>query len=402
MLFCTVTVPMITHTWSPQQTAALAAVDEWLKTGSKPFFYLAGYAGTGKTTLARHFAEGMDVAFGSFTGKAASVMRDKGCEGATTIHRLIYESRSKSSARLKELQAELAEETDTTKQHTIRILIRGEVETLKQPAFQLNPDADIRSCALIIIDECSMVNGWMADDLLSFGVPVLVLGDPAQLPPVMGQGYFTKGEPDFMLTEVHRQARESGILRLATDVRMGKALEYCDLGDARVMKKGDLDPNDVPSYDQVLVGRNKTRHGTNKRIRELIGRTSEFPQEGDRLVCLRNNHELGLLNGEIYTAGGDARVFPDGTLQLFIEDGSRPQSVDAWQAPFLGEKLEHYDSSGDTQEFTYGYVLTAHKAQGSQWPRVIVFDESRFFRANWQKWLYTAITRASEELTVIK
>lgn len=390
--------------WSPQQAAALDTVAKWMRTSDTTYFYLAGYAGTGKTTLARHFAEGVDghVAFGSFTGKAASVMRDKGCDGATTIHRLIYESRSKSSAQLRELQARLAAVTTPLAQATLRTQIQQEIEKLKQPHFQLDEYANIRDASLVIIDECSMVNAEMGRDLLSFGVPVLVLGDPAQLPPVFGGGFFTNGDPDVMLTEVHRQARESGILRLATAVREGKGLDYCDEGDAVVIPKGDLDPTDVPDYDQVLVGRNKTRHATNKRVRDLIGRMHKFPEEGDRLVCLRNNHDLGLLNGEIYEAGNDAQVFDDGTLSMVISDGEQEQIVEAWQAHFLGEKPEHYDRSGDVQEFDYGYVLTVHKAQGSQWPSVIVFDESRCFRADWQKWLYTAITRAADHLTVIK
>jgi len=393
-----------THDWSPQQLTALTMVEQWMRSGNKPFFYLAGYAGTGKTTLAKHFASGVDgwVAYASFTGKAASVMRDKGCEDATTIHRLIYAPNSKGTQRLKALQLELQKAGTDAEKAALRIRIQTEIEHLKAPNFRLNEEADVRDAALIIIDECSMVNGQMADDLLSFKVPVLVLGDPAQLPPVGGAGFFTAGEPDMMLTEVHRQARESGILRLATDIRLGKPIEYCDWGDAVVMPKGDLDPSDVPGFDQVIVGRNKTRHATNRRVRELIGRESEMPQQGDRLVCLRNNHDLGLLNGEIYTAGSDARLFGDDTLQLFIEDGAAPQSIEAWQAPFRGEKLERWDSSGDVQEFTYGYVLTCHKSQGSQFPSVIVFDESRFFRADAGRWLYTAVTRASERLTLIR
>ena len=397
---------MTTHTWSPQQAAALDAVSDWLATRSQPFFYLAGYAGTGKTTLARHFAEGLDghVCYGSFTGKAASVMRSKGCTDATTIHRLIYASRSKSSAALRELQLLLEETEDPTQKSAIRIKIQAEVEKLKQPNFELNEQADVRNSALIVIDECSMVNGAMADDLLSFGVPVLVLGDPAQLPPVMGSGgFFTRGQPDVMLTEVHRQARESGILRLATDIRMGKPIGYCDLGDAIVVRKGDLDPEDIiRNHDQAIVGRNVTRNATNARWREMIGRTSDMPQNGDRLVCLRNNHDLGILNGEIYTAIGDARVFGDGTLSMCIDDGDTTQQVEAWQQLFRGEKLEHYDNSGDTQEFDFGYVLTCHKAQGSAFPRLIVFDESRYFRGDAQSWLYTAVTRASEHLTLIR
>jgi exodeoxyribonuclease-5 len=393
--------------WSPQQAAALDTVATWLKETNDPYLYLAGYAGTGKTTLAKHFAEGVDghVAFGSFTGKAASVMRDKGCVGATTIHRLIYESRSKSGAYLRELQRKLAlDDPSPQRAMSLRIQIQQEVDKLKQPHFQLDPCSNLRDAALVIIDECSMVNEEMGRDLLSFGVPVLVLGDPAQLPPVFGGGFFTNGEPDVMLTEVHRQARESGILRLATAVRMGKGLDYCDEGDAVVMRKGDLHPADAVNYDQILVGRNKTRHATNKRVRDLIGRMHRFPESSDRLVCLRNNHDLGLLNGEIYEATNDATVFDDGTILMDIEaeDGERQQTIEAWQCHFLGEKPDRYERGGDVQEFAFGYVLTVHKAQGSQWPSVLVFDESSCFRADWQKWLYTAITRAADTLTVIK
>ncbi len=393
--------------WSPQQDTALDAVATWMKapTGDKPFLYLAGYAGTGKTTLAKHFAEGLDhVVFGSFTGKAASVMRDKGCGQATTIHRLIYESRSKSGERLRQLQNQLENVKTDHHRAAIRIQIQQEVMRMKQPHFQLNPDADVRHADLIVIDECSMVNDEMGKDLLSFGTPVLVLGDPAQLPPVFGAGFFTKGEPDIMLTEVHRQARESGILRLATDIREGRSLDYCALGDVAVLHKGDLDPKTVPAYDQIIVGRNKTRHATNRRMRELLGYTDPWPEMGERLVCLRNNHDLGLLNGEIYTASNDAHVLPDGKLSLEVRRDSddQRQTLEAYQAPFLGQKLEHYDRSGDTQEFAYGYVLTCHKAQGSAWPTVIVFDESACFRQNARAWLYTAATRASEYLCIIR
>ena len=166
--------------FSPHQDAALNAVANWLKAkpganGTPQVFRLFGYAGTGKTTLARHLAEHVDgeVKFAAFTGKAASVMRGKGCTGASTIHSLIYRAR------------ESGEEI---------------------PSFDLWDDAPASKAELIIIDECSMVDAELGRDLLSFGVPVLVLGDPAQLPPIQGGGFFTEAEPDVMLTEVHRQA----------------------------------------------------------------------------------------------------------------------------------------------------------------------------------------------------
>ena len=178
----------MSRAWSPQQEEALKAVAFWLKQGEPQVFRLFGYAGTGKTTLARHLAEeaGGDVVFGAFTGKAAMVLRSRGCKDARTIHSMIY--------RPKEVDSE-------------------------EPSFVLNEQSAAAHASLIIIDECSMVDEELGRDLLSFGKPVLVLGDPAQLPPVKGGGYFTEAEPDMMLTEVHRQAADNPIIRLSMMVR---------------------------------------------------------------------------------------------------------------------------------------------------------------------------------------
>src|SRR5215831_18514137 len=181
--------------FTPHQDAALTAASDWFKgaRGSASTFRLFGYAGTGKTTLAKHIAEGVDgkVLFAAFTGKAACVMRSKGCLGASTIHSLIYRP------------LESKEE---------------------QPSFELWQQAPASNAKLIIIDECSMVDAELGRDLMSFGVPLLVLGDPAQLPPIQGGGFFTDAKPDAMLTEVHRQARDNPIVRLSMDVREGKRL----------------------------------------------------------------------------------------------------------------------------------------------------------------------------------
>lgn len=388
--------------WSPQQEKALAAVSEWLQTKSAPFFYLAGYAGTGKTTLAKHFAEGIsDVMFASFTGKAAAVMRAKGCTEATTIHRLIYKPRIKGSGRMDELRAELDKATTENEKSRIAKLIRDELERLRAPLWELNAASPVKQARLLIIDECSMVGGRMADDLLSFGVPVLVLGDPAQLPPVGNGGYFTNREPDFMLTEVHRQAQESGILRLATQIRSDQNINLGDYGDARVIRRADVDPDEVMRFDQVLVGRNGTRRATNKRMRQLLGRESELPEPNDRLVCLKNNHDLGLLNGEIWRAL-DCQSIDDATVGLTIENGDLVQNVIAWSMPFHGYELGQFDHDKEIQEFDYGYTLTTHKAQGSQWSSVYVFDESYVFRKDARRWLYTAVTRAADKLVVAR
>ena len=181
--------------FTPHQDAALKAIADWWKAarGRPSIFRLFGYAGTGKTTLAQHIAAGIDgkVLFAAFTGKAACVMRSKGCRGASTIHRLIYKPQEQSE---------------------------------ENPTFELWNKAPASHAKLIIIDECSMVDAELARDLMSFEVPLLVLGDPAQLPPIQGGGFFTDARPDAMLTEVHRQARDNPIVRLSMDIRAGKSL----------------------------------------------------------------------------------------------------------------------------------------------------------------------------------
>src|ERR1700761_1707689 len=216
--------------FTPHQDTALNAVADWLKAGpgkgSTPqVFRLFGFAGTGKTTLARHIAQCVDgkVLFAAFTGKAALVMRSKGCERASTIHSLIYKTR----------------ESDE-----------------EVPSFDLWDEAPASKASLIVIDECSMVDAELGRDLTSFGVPLLVLGDPAQLPPIQGGGFFTEADPDAMLTEVHRQAQDDPIVRLSMDVRAGEYLEPGQYGETQVVRRDALDPQSVLDADQILVGRN--------------------------------------------------------------------------------------------------------------------------------------------------
>src|SRR5262245_39559064 len=257
--------------FTPEQESALKAVANWRKSaaGGTSIFRLFGYAGTGKTTLAKHIAEGVKgrVLFAAFTGKAACVMRSKGCYGASTIHRLIYKPKEHNE---------------------------------ENPTFELWSRAPAADAKLIIIDECSMVDAELARDLMSFNVPLLVLGDPAQLPPIQGGGFFTDAKPDAMLTEVHRQARDNPIVRLSMDIRAGKPLEPGDYGETQVVTRADLDPKRVLGADQILVGRNVTRRAYNARLRERRGFTEPLPMAGDKLVCLRNNRRKGLFNGGLW------------------------------------------------------------------------------------------------------
>lgn len=403
-------------TWSPQQDRALSQVNEWLNNTDKQVFRLFGYAGTGKTTMAKALAEGVqgETLFGAFTGKAAHVLRQKGCP-ASTIHQLIYHSKEKGQLNLKTLEASLVARGEALKglgftperfpedkgYRDIQRRIQEERKNLARPAFSLNPDSKVKDAALVVIDECSMVDGTMGQDLLSFGTKVLVLGDPAQLPPVKGEGFFTNAQPDIMLDEIHRQAADNPIIAMATKVRKGEALKLGHYGESRVMLKSDMDKQIALSADQILVGRNKTRVLYNERMRELYGYTGRVPNTGERLVCLRNDHEVGLLNGAIWFVDACQELDDPDTVLMNIRDGDITAEVTAWTHHFQGRELPYFGRQ-DAQEFTYGYTLTCHKSQGSQWDDVLVFDESGAFRESADKWLYTAITRAASKVTVVR
>ncbi len=373
--------------FSPQQDDALKAVARWLKEGRPQLFRLFGYAGTGKTTLARYFAENIDgqVQFAAFTGKAAQVLRSKGAVNARTIHSLIYRPKGEES-------------------------VSDEVtgKTSMSPTFSLNRQSPISKAKLVIIDECSMVDEQLGRDLLSFGTPVLVLGDPAQLPPISGGGFFTEAEPDFLLTEIHRQARDNPILRLALDVREGREFMRGDYGTAQVIGKEEVTQDLVLKADQVLVGTNRTRRRYNKRLRELKGFTADYPQAGDKLVCLRNDPAKGLLNGSLWKVMTASRETVKPGINLLVSPEEDDPDRGVSKIKLLKSVFEDPDAEIPWQQkkrfddFDYGYALTVHKAQGSQWNDIVLFDESFAFKETRQRWLYTAITRAAETITIVR
>jgi exodeoxyribonuclease-5 len=373
--------------FSPQQDEALKAVSRWLQGGRSQVFRLFGYAGTGKTTLARHFAEDVDgqVQFGAFTGKAAQVLRSKGALNARTIHSLIYRPRGEEA---------VSDETTG--------------KTSMSPTFSLNRQSPIAKAKLVVIDECSMVDEALGRDLMSFGTPILVLGDPAQLPPISGGGFFTEHEPDYLLTEIHRQARDNPIIQLAMDVREGREFMIGDYGRAKVISRDEVDQDLVLDADQVLVGTNRTRKRYNQRLRQLKGFEAAYPQAGDKLVCLRNDPAKGLLNGSLWKVMTSSRETVKPGINLLVSPEEDDPDRGIAKIKLLKAAFDDPDADVPWQQkkrfddFDYGYALTVHKAQGSQWDKVVLFDESFAFKDTRQRWLYTAITRAAESLTIVR
>lgn len=338
------------------QNQAVNQIRQWIQSGGKRFV-LGGYAGTGKSTIAGELERELDnVMYLAYTGKAASVLRDKGCD-ANTIHSMIY-------------------------------TVIGEDEN-GEPQFGLNDESDVRKASLIIVDEYSMLPKDIIEDLEYLARKVLYLGDPFQLPPVSGQCNL---EPDFVLTEVHRQALDSNILRLATLVREGGKLQHCEHDDFVFKPKRSIDRSEFLNADKIICGYNKTRRDWNDRYRKYLGRTGE-PCKGDTLICLQNNHKKGLYNGMI----AEIVDIEDGKwcyhMDFKTEIGIKSHKV--WKCIFEGNMPKRYIP--DVEKFDYGYVLSCHKSQGSEWDNVVIYNEPVGQGIDRQKWLYTAISRAKNK-----
>jgi exodeoxyribonuclease-5 len=371
---------------SPIQNKAVSSVLNWFKLPEKDrpqVFHLFGYAGTGKTTLAKYIVEALSnelkdfsYGFATYTGKASLVLKSKGCEPASTIHRLIYKP----------------------------IIEQGRIV-----GFTRHPDSPLEKYDLLIVDEVSMVGEEIGRDLLSFKKPILVLGDPGQLPPIEGQGFFNSPTPEIMLEEIHRQAKDNPIIRLATEVRLGNYLQKGHFGDSRVMSSKFFTGSPL-DFDQCLVGMNRTRVSWNRRIRDLKNIGETYPQVGEKLICLKNNYNTNYINGQLCRV---KKCEPwNKYLKLKLEDfdtAEQLRSTETHKGFFDRSEIgknEWYikDHSGQRRridQFTFGYAITCHKAQGSQWDSVLINNESYVFKEHQKNWLYTAITRAADKVTIL-
>lgn len=363
--------------FTQQQSDAIKAVEYWYKndTKKKQIFRLFGYAGTGKTTIAKYFAGliGGNVYYCAYTGKASLVMRKAGCSDASTIHSYVYRARKDKHG---------------------------------NPVFEWNDMSVLYSASLIIVDECSMVDEELAMDLMRFKKPILVLGDPAQLKPVKGEGYFTNATPDALLTEIHRQSKDNPIIWLATRVREGHDIQPGAYGNCKVVTK--ISENDLLTHEQVVVGRNNTRTNINRRIRKLLDYKGDFPNVEERLICLENEKTLGIFNGGMFSANScmDTLSKP-GFINMSLsslDEENKNVKVQVHKSCFSDDFLPPSDwrKLKGSYKFDYGYAITCHKSQGSQWESSLIYDESWCFREHSSNWLYTAITRNTDWFTLYR
>lgn len=382
---------------SLKQKTVLESVLDWYKGKKGQYITLGGYAGTGKTTLLGFLSEklhkeykNISIAYCSYTGKASQVLRKKLEENSSllysdfvgTIHRLIYKA--------------ILDEDDN---------VIG-WEKIPIDAFEYD---------LIIVDEASMVSRDIWEDLLSFQRPVLAVGDHGQLPPVEGK-FNLMASPILRLEEIYRQEKGNPIITISEIAR--KYGEIPDMEYSSCIKKFSRNSEDVQeflseklgSYDEntmVLVGYNNTRNKLNEGIRQLLEFESPKPEVQDRVICLRNNAELGIFNGMLGTVQSIEKVSMSGLPDYYQADILFDGEDEVFHLPIsieqFGQRETLKDVGRDINLFDFGYALTVHKAQGSQAERVILFEE-RFPKMDddmWRRWLYTGVTRAMNELYII-
>lgn len=436
---------------SPQQSKAVKKVGDWYKNDSaiKLVFTLEGFAGTGKSTILPDILEATglephEIAFCAPTGKAAKIMGEKlRAQGInrppSTIHSLIYTPKQQKAEVLEKELAEAKEEYIRIKagedapsgdarsylielDKKIAILTKDldRAYDMNDLRFSLNPESILvkEAIKLIIVDEASMVGEEVAEDMVGFEVPILAMGDPGQLPPVGDKPGFLVGSPDALLTEVHRQAAENPIIRIATMVRLGQRAEYGDYGNGVLIVPRDKDEFtlDIERDAQIIVGTNKTRWKITKKIRKAAGIDTSLPMVGEPLIMCKNSRQHpNLVNGTTVFSAEDHGDVIDGASRFVAhvrdEDGSL-KTMFAYQGLFeehlqreknfsSASKQSAFRSRMQDNHIDFGWAITCHKSQGSQWDEVIVHDESGSFRDAADQWLYTAVTRAAERLVIV-
>lgn len=227
-----------------------------------PYTCIAGYAGTGKSTLVKFIVSALnlrqnDIAYIAFTGKAALVLKDKGCPNAMTAHRLLYQSYPRNDG-----------------------------------TFAHRPRRPIYPYKLIVVDEISMLPDEIWQLLLSHNIHVIALGDPFQLPPI-GKDNGVLKDAHIFLDEIMRQEEDSEIIKLTMDIRAGKPLELFKGKQVQVIDQSDMVDGMFTWADQVIVAKNETRRLVNHHMRKMIHGLEEGhePIEGDKVICVRNDWE---------------------------------------------------------------------------------------------------------------
>jgi len=424
-----------------------------LSTKKNPTYLLQGYAGTGKTTLVTTLVRtlprlGMDYQLMAPTGRAAKVLSGYTGKLSSTIHRKIYRFQQFGDGSLRMTRAQ---------------------NKAKNTVF--------------IVDECSMIsddysNGRsLLDDLVNYvfsgeNCRLLLIGDNAQLPPVglenspandinVLRNSFSLTVASYQMTEVMRQALESGILWNATELRR-RFLSEVSLPLFKANGFDDvhcIDPqefeellrqsfNGRSSNEAVIICRsNKRANMYNQAIRARVLQEDGEIATGDKLMVVKNNYfwtdesqkvsfiangdmiELMRINSTEEMYGfhfadvdiqlTDYQEEPNLSVKILLEtltsdspaltqdEADRLYRAVEEDYMDIPNKRDRYKAMRQNPYFNalqvkFGYALTCHKTQGGQWPTVFIdapfIPDGETLQTSDLRWFYTAVTRAQQQL----
>lgn len=373
-------------------------------------------AGTGKSTLIKFIIAALDlspsaVRYIAYTGKAANVLKNKGCPNAMTAHKLLYHA---------------------------KLMPNGKYIFTAKKRFEIDPCIKV-----VVIDEISMLPKKMWDLLCSHNFYILACGDPEQLPPVWDNkaeedpDNHVLDNPHIFLDEIMRQAQESEIIRLSMHIREGKPIMTFPAKNEEVMivSRGDVTVPMLNWADQILCATNRTRNTLNQQMRASYGFDPNHVEVGDKIINLHNEWEIlsncnnPLTNGIIGTVKSLDVENWEYPFWLRNENLSVPVLINTITGDEEGEEFtnlyadynefftgkpsltgkEEYAIYKRVKDqvpplhFSFGYAITVWKAQGSEWNKIVLFQEPGWPQNldERRKYMYTGVTRAIDQIVVV-
>lgn len=376
------------------QQRALDSIKAWFREGPRRPFVLGGLAGTGKTAMLPmvHHELGVRIRYVCPTWKAAQVLSDKlknaGIyERATSIHNLIYNPRG------------ILHDTEC------RYWVDPDAGCSMSPpckklAWEFDPKEQPQ---LLIVDEASMVDERIREDIEQLGCPTMYVGDHGQLPPIVGSSIFQDHEPDVLLEAIQRQAQDNPVIPLSRIVRSGKpgwmseaqrlGFTVLDAGP-RSSRRYDLRTAEPPHSDPATVFITSTNAAVdrlNRLARRTLGRGPDPLVPGELVMAQNNTKFLGIYNGQqgqVLSVEGPRRA----TIRM--ETGI------LYSGMVLIKGVDDIPYYPEIPVIRHSYAVTCHKAQGSEFRNVIVYLTGS--RMEDKRWLYTAVTRSTHTLTFVR
>lgn len=357
---------------------------------------IAGLAGSGKTYLSHMLLDALGIKegeylVGAYTGKAALRLQENGFPQAKTLHKLFYKS----------------------------VKIPGSDDFIHIPLEK----SLFSAFKLIIIDEVSMVPDQMLRVIANTGLHVINIGDPEQLPPI-GKDNGMLASPHIFLDEIVRQAEGNSIIRLAHAIRNREPIEPFSDENVQMFPREELNTGMLLWADQILCGKNTTRHELNRTVREELGHTGNMPVVGDKIILTRNNWEFlnadgnPIINGLIgnVTKVSEPIRDPRGNIinqasvygyMSFMPDFNTAEfrNVKFDALPFLtGETSYIFDQNARATDkinaADFGFAITTHKSQGSEYSKGLGIEE-RMRGTNHHRLIYTMVTRFKDKCVLI-